>query len=105
MIPLILRRFNHKHFVEILKFLVFKGLDVNAKSVEGKHIFLILCKELSGEFKDQFKDQELITIVELLIECGTDIKAKDDEGNDGISILKRQGIRQSSQVIQLLLQK
>ena len=35
LIPLILRRFNHKHFVEILKFLVFKGLDVNAKSVEG----------------------------------------------------------------------
>jgi hypothetical protein len=88
---------QHSDFAKIVRFLIEKGLDLNVKNVRtGRNALTILCDSLA-------KESSLISIVCLLIDCGIDYQSLDNDGLSAADVLKRRGVEENSDVIQLLL--
>jgi len=97
LVPFVESFCQHSDFKEIVRFLVEKGLDLNVKNVRtGRNALTILCDSFA-------KESSLISIVRLLIDCGIDNQSLDNDSLSAVDVLKRRGVEENSDVIQLLL--
>ena len=71
----VLMRVSEKGYVNVVKFLLDRGVDVNAKDKEGKTALI----SASASTKDHHKD-----VSEFLIEAGADMNAKDNYGQTAL---------------------
>lgn len=66
---------------ELIKFLIDKGLDINAVDSDNRTPLQLLCERVDREYPSFYS-------IKLLIELGADVNVKDNEGNMPSDILE-----------------
>lgn len=74
------RLYRHDNLIQLIKFLLAKGADVNAKTPDGRNPLHLLC--------EHYEHDNLLDFVVLLKNNSIDLKAKTKEGYAASHILQ-----------------
>jgi len=95
LVPLVLNHHRNPELTQVIRLLINRGgLNVQGRYRESKNALLHLATH--------YKDEDLISIVRVLVECGIDTNARDKHGKNAAYILRKRKQLQLAEVIRYL---
>jgi ankyrin repeat protein len=73
--------YQNENLIDITRFLIEKGIDINSKNEYGNNALIMLCI--------WYKNENVIDVIRLLIENGIDINCKIYNGDNALTLLCR----------------